>query len=177
MNNVYKLHQIDFSKIVLSEPVDSVVNITYNDKPLYIQTPYMEVANVNMNNMYISMLGTTDTNTDLIDVFFSSFDNYMICTGKDNSSIWFRDTDRRNIKYETVRKYTDGNCVLVVDLSVPTFNTNKKLIKNGVTEGMFVKILYIFSCIHLTDSMYSVQLEPVQIKIKPQLSTEHCFQF
>lgn len=193
MTKIFKLDELDFSKITYSEPdigkTSNIIYMTYNNnQSILIETPELYcVDKIEQNKtkyttheLIITLYGKNQKITDETKKFFENLDNKFIDLFKKNKNIWL--SESKNIKYKSIIRYIDEdnnyyeNGVIKIkfiktkNFTTLLFDKNKNIIlqedyEKVLSGNVYVKIIFEIVSIWIKNNIFGVYLRPYQIKV------------
>ena len=138
MTKIFKLNELDLSKITFSEPNNNIIYTSYNNEhPILFETPELYcVDKINKNKtkystheQLVTLKSRYENDTNMCKNFFEQLDNKLIETGKKNINMWPFNT--KFINYTSLIRFIDNND--------NGNNRNNEYYENGVIKVKFIR--------------------------------------
>jgi|688.fasta_scaffold127982_3 hypothetical protein len=186
MVKIFKLYELDLSKLTFSEPIDNIIYITYdNNQAVVFETPdlfYYDKINLNKTKystyeLLVTLLSKTEHYTNITKSFFESLDNKLIQLGQENINEW--PFTSKNVKYKSLIKTINdkeefiNGLIKVKFIKNKNFNTllfnNKKIVPINDYEKIlhgngYVKLIMQLVSIWIKNDVYGAYFKLYQVK-------------
>lgn len=187
MPQIFKLKDVEVDDIMFTDFNDGEINISYAGKyPLLIEIPalccggdiVLNKTKYTTHELYLSLLGKNDYDTEVMNNFFKKLDSKLIGFGKLNYKNW--GLDNKNVMYKSViRELNEENSqkygIKVKFMKSKNFTTllfdqKQNIIPSSdyqqyIKKGCFVKIIIELVCIWIKNSTYGVHIKLHQMKL------------
>ncbi len=158
MVKIFKLHEIDLSRIHLSDN-DDVIVPEYENSTLYFETPKLQcIDKYDMNELLVSL---SDTKAN---IFFDNLDRQIINE--------YKKIQNNKIIYKSIiRQIGDINILRIkFNKKAIVFDKKGNIVKHDeynkiFNENTYIKLLFELSSIWTKENVFGVHLKLHQIKV------------
>lgn len=144
MTKIFKLSELDLSKITFSEPNNNIIYTSLDNKdPVLFETPELYcVDKINKNRtkystheLLVTLFSKNRNDTEMCKDFFELLDNKLINIGKNNINNW--PFNSKNVTYKSIIRFYDMN--QTNNILTQEEIKNNEYYKNGIIKVKFIK--------------------------------------